>query len=43
MCNPENMAAAGFFSVGGKEELDLAECFICNKQLDGWESEDDPW
>ncbi|KAK1129789.1 hypothetical protein K0M31_019499 [Melipona bicolor] len=42
-CNPEKMAAAGFFTVGGKEEPDLVECFICSKQLDGWDPEDDPW
>lgn len=42
-CNPEKMAAAGFFAVGGKEEPDLVECFICSKQLDGWDPDDDPW
>ena len=41
-CNAEKMAEAGFFSVGTKDEPDLAECFICGKQLDGWEPEDDP-
>ncbi|XP_076648704.1 baculoviral IAP repeat containing deterin [Halictus rubicundus] len=42
-CNPERMASAGFVAVGGKEEPDLVECFICSKQLDGWDPEDDPW
>ncbi|OAD60685.1 Baculoviral IAP repeat-containing protein 5.2-B, partial [Eufriesea mexicana] len=42
-CNPEQMAAAGFFVVDGKEEPDLVECFICSKQLDGWDPDDDPW
>ncbi|XP_058791458.1 baculoviral IAP repeat-containing protein 5 [Phymastichus coffea] len=42
-CNPESMAAAGFYAVGGEDEPDLAECFMCSKQLDGWEPEDDPW
>ena len=42
-CNPERMAAAGFLAVGGKEEPDLVECFICSKQLDGWDPDDDPW
>ncbi|KAG7210885.1 hypothetical protein KM043_012366 [Ampulex compressa] len=42
-CNPERMAAAGFAAIGGSGEPDLAECFICGKQLDGWESNDDPW
>nr|XP_003699803.1 PREDICTED: baculoviral IAP repeat-containing protein 5 [Megachile rotundata] len=42
-CNPEQMASAGFVFIGNKEEPDLAECFICSKQLDGWNSDDDPW
>ncbi|XP_011496715.1 PREDICTED: baculoviral IAP repeat-containing protein 5 [Ceratosolen solmsi marchali] len=42
-CTPENMASAGFFAVGEKDEPDLVECFICSKQLDGWEPDDDPW
>ena len=42
-CNPERMAAAGFLAVGGKDEPDLVECFICSKQLDGWDPDDDPW
>ncbi|KAK0095664.1 hypothetical protein PV326_007708 [Microctonus aethiopoides] len=42
-CNPEHMAAAGFICVGGVDEPDLVECFICSKQLDGWDSTDDPW
>lgn len=37
------MAAAGFYFVGNQDEPDLVECFICGKQLDGWESHDDPW
>jgi baculoviral IAP repeat-containing protein 5 len=36
------MAAAGFYVVGD-DEPDLVECFICGKQLNGWESHDDPW
>ncbi|KAJ8682770.1 hypothetical protein QAD02_018562 [Eretmocerus hayati] len=42
-CNPDSMAAAGFYAIGGKDEPDLAECFMCGKQLDGWEPDDDPW
>lgn len=37
------MAAAGFYVVGGKKEPDLVECFICSKQLDSWDPDDDPW
>lgn len=42
-CNVKSMAAAGFYFVGNNDEPDLVECFICGKQLDGWEPEDDPW
>jgi len=41
-CNIEHMAAAGFYVVGD-DEPDLVECFICGKQLNGWEPHDDPW
>jgi len=37
------MAEAGFYSSGKKSEADLAMCYICGKELDGWEEEDDPW
>ncbi|XP_014482777.1 PREDICTED: baculoviral IAP repeat-containing protein 5 [Dinoponera quadriceps] len=42
-CNLECMAAAGFYAIGNNDEPDLVECFICGKQLDGWEPDDDPW
>lgn len=42
-CSQEKMAAAGFYFIGNEKELDLVECFICSKQLDGWEEDDDPW
>lgn len=37
------MADAGFYCIGNNDEPDLVECFICGKQLNGWEREDDPW
>lgn len=37
------MVAAGFYVIGDNNEPDLVECFICGKQLDGWEAQDDPW
>ncbi|KAF2343989.1 BIR repeat, partial [Trinorchestia longiramus] len=37
------MAAAGFHFKGSKAEPDLACCFVCFKELDGWEEDDDPW
>eukprot|EP00088_Acartia_fossae_P037445 TRINITY_DN38620_c0_g1_i1.p1 TRINITY_DN38620_c0_g1~~TRINITY_DN38620_c0_g1_i1.p1 ORF type:complete len:146 (+),score=25.29 TRINITY_DN38620_c0_g1_i1:37-474(+) len=42
-CTPERMAAAGFYACGGSSEPDLARCFFCRKELDGWEPMDDPW
>ncbi|GAB1869135.1 Baculoviral IAP repeat-containing protein 5 [Camponotus japonicus] len=42
-CNAKSMAAAGFYVIGDNNEPDLVECFICSKQLDGWEAHDDPW
>ena len=42
-CSAERMAAAGFYVIGDSNEPDLVECFICSKQLDGWEPDDDPW
>ncbi|XP_023943577.1 baculoviral IAP repeat-containing protein 5 [Bicyclus anynana] len=43
-CNVRNMAEAGFYSVAtGKEDADSAKCFLCGKELDGWEPSDDPW
>lgn len=43
-CNVRNMAEAGFYSVAtGVEDADAAKCFLCGKELDGWEASDDPW
>ncbi|CAF4823236.1 unnamed protein product [Pieris macdunnoughi] len=43
-CNIRNMAEAGFYSVAtGEKDADAAKCFLCGKELDGWESTDDPW
>ena len=42
-CNAKSMVAAGFYVIGDNNEPDLVECFICGKQLDGWEAHDDPW
>lgn len=42
-CNPAKMAEAGFYFIGSKDEPDLARCYVCCKELDGWEGDDDPW
>lgn len=42
-CNKSKMAEAGFYWSGTATEPDIATCFACDKVLDGWEKEDDPW
>ena len=37
------MAQAGFYHCPTDNEPDVAICFVCQKELDGWEPEDDPW
>ncbi|XP_076061202.1 baculoviral IAP repeat containing deterin [Oratosquilla oratoria] len=37
------MAEAGFHFIGNKREPDLVCCYVCFKELDGWEEGDNPW
>lgn len=37
------MAEAGFYWSGTDAQNDSATCFLCSKELDGWEPTDDPW
>ncbi|XP_029954431.1 baculoviral IAP repeat-containing protein 5a [Salarias fasciatus] len=41
-CTPENMAKAGFIHTPSENGPDVAMCFFCLKELEGWEPEDDP-
>ncbi|NXQ24620.1 BIRC5 protein, partial [Alaudala cheleensis] len=41
-CMPERMAAAGFVHCPSENSPDVAQCFFCLKELEGWEPEDDP-
>ncbi|KAM9715415.1 baculoviral IAP repeat-containing protein 5a [Menidia menidia] len=41
MCTPENMAKAGFIHTPTENSPDIAMCFFCLKELEGWEPEDD--
>ncbi|XP_012588527.1 PREDICTED: baculoviral IAP repeat-containing protein 5 isoform X1 [Condylura cristata] len=41
-CTPERMAEAGFVHCPTDNEPDLAQCFFCFKELEGWEPDDDP-
>ncbi|KAF5906394.1 baculoviral IAP repeat-containing protein 5.2-like, partial [Clarias magur] len=36
------MAKAGFIHVPSENSPDIAQCFFCLKELEGWEPEDDP-
>ncbi|XP_034027482.1 baculoviral IAP repeat-containing protein 5b isoform X1 [Thalassophryne amazonica] len=42
-CTPENMAKAGFVHCPSENEPDVACCFFCLIELEGWEPDDDPW
>ncbi|CAK7291237.1 Kynurenine formamidase [Vulpes lagopus] len=41
-CTPDRMAEAGFIHCPTENEPDLAQCFFCFKELEGWEPDDDP-
>jgi baculoviral IAP repeat-containing protein 5 len=34
---------AGFYFAGTDAEPDLARCYYCRRELDGWDPTDDPW
>ena len=36
------LAETGFYFCGSAESPDAARCFMCAKELDGWEKNDDP-
>ena len=42
LSSPLQMAAAGFIHCPTENEPDLAQCFFCFKELEGWEPDDDP-
>ncbi|XP_033739609.1 baculoviral IAP repeat-containing protein 5-like [Pecten maximus] len=42
-CSPAKMAAAGFYHCPTKEAPDACKCFVCFKELEGWERNDNPW
>lgn len=41
-CTPAKMAQAGFYHCPIDNEPDLARCYVCFKELTGWEPDDDP-
>ncbi|XP_063076356.1 baculoviral IAP repeat-containing protein 5b [Engraulis encrasicolus] len=42
LCTPEQMAKMGFVHCPSENSPDTACCFICLKELEGWEPQDDP-
>jgi baculoviral IAP repeat-containing protein 5 len=36
------MAKAGFIHTPTENSPDIAKCFFCLKELEGWEPDDDP-
>ncbi|XP_077565139.1 baculoviral IAP repeat-containing protein 5-like [Haemaphysalis longicornis] len=37
------MAEAGFYHCPTENEPDLARCYVCFKEMDGWAPDDDPF
>ena len=42
-CNPTSLAKAGFFYTGKRAKDDYVRCFVCFKELVGWNENDDPF
>ncbi|XP_005989156.1 baculoviral IAP repeat-containing protein 5a [Latimeria chalumnae] len=42
LCTPHNMAIAGFVHCPSENSPDVAQCFFCFKELEGWEPDDNP-
>ncbi|KAH9479320.1 Protein bir1 [Psilocybe cubensis] len=41
--NPESLAEAGFYYDPSFDDPDNVTCYVCEKELGGWEEEDDPF
>ncbi|KAF9565904.1 hypothetical protein CPC08DRAFT_143832 [Agrocybe pediades] len=41
--NPETLADAGFYYDPSYDDPDNVTCFVCDKELAGWEEDDDPF
>jgi hypothetical protein len=41
--NPRSLAEAGFFFNPSADDTDNVKCFLCGKELGGWEQRDDPF
>lgn len=43
IANPRTLAEAGFHFKPSKEDPDNVACFICKKELGGWDEDDNPF
>lgn len=43
VATPKNLAEAGFYYNPSKDDPDNVTCFMCSKELGGWDEEDDPF
>ncbi|KAF8202433.1 hypothetical protein BJ912DRAFT_442968 [Pholiota molesta] len=41
--NPDTLAEAGFYYDPAYGDADNVTCYVCEKQLGGWEVDDDPF
>lgn len=41
--NADTLAEAGFFYDPSYDDPDNVACYVCGKELSGWETEDDPF
>lgn len=41
--NADTLAEAGFFYDPSYDDPDNVTCYVCGKELSGWETEDDPF
>lgn len=41
--NPRSLAEAGFYFKPSKTDTDNVACFMCKKELGGWDEDDNPF
>ncbi|CAK8690040.1 unnamed protein product [Clavelina lepadiformis] len=41
-CTAEKLSHSGFFRPNPDSDPDLVRCFVCHKDLEGWEPNDEP-
>lgn len=41
--NPQTLAEAGFYFCPDKDDIDNVRCFMCEKELGGWDKDDNPF